>query len=64
MATATKVRVTVTYETEYQSGKTLLKEEDIDINDVIRDTDNIKDIKVHRSWCLDSHRCNGTKVGN
>jgi len=63
MGTATKVRVTVTYETEYQSsGKTLLNEDEIDINDIIRDTDNIKDIEVYRSWCLDGHRCGGKKL--
>ena len=39
----TKVTVTVTYEMEYDGKVT---EDDIDINDVIRDTDTIKDIKV------------------
>ena len=43
MATATKVRVTVTYEMEYDGKVT---EDNIDINDVIRNTDTIKDIKV------------------
>ena len=43
MIEATKVTVTVTYEMEYY-GK--VSEDDIDINDVIRDTDSIKDIKV------------------
>ena len=39
----TKVTVTVSYEVEYD-GK--VSESEIDINDVIRDTDAIKDIKV------------------
>ena len=39
----TKVTVTVSYEVEYD-GK--VSESDIDINDVIRDTDAIKDIKI------------------
>jgi len=39
----TKVTVTVTYETEYDGKVT---ESDIDINDVIQDTDAIKDIKI------------------
>jgi len=39
----TKVTVTVTYETEYDGKVT---EDDIDINDVIRDIDAIKDIKI------------------
>ena len=39
----TKVTVTVTYEMKYDGKVT---EDDIDINDVIRDTDTIKDIKV------------------
>ena len=39
----TKVTVTVTYEMEYDGKVT---QDDIDINDVIRDTDTIKDIKV------------------
>jgi len=43
MAQATRVTVTVTYETEYDGKVT---EDDIDINDVIKDTDAIKDIKV------------------
>ena len=43
MAQATRVTVTVTYETEYDGKVT---ESDIEINDVIRDTDTIKDIKV------------------
>jgi len=43
MAQATKVTVTVTYETEYDGKVT---EDDIDINDVIQDTDAITDIKI------------------
>ena len=43
MTQATKVTVTVTYEMEYDGKVT---EDDIDINDVIRDTDTIKDIKI------------------
>ena len=43
MAQATRVTVTVKYEMDYD-GK--VSEDDIDINDVIRDTDTIKDIKV------------------
>ena len=39
----TKVTVTVTYEMEY-NGK--VTEDNIDINDIIRDTDAIKDIKI------------------
>ena len=39
----TTVKVTVTYEVEYDGKVT---EDDIDINDVIRDQDAIKDIKV------------------
>ena len=39
----TKVTVTVTYETEYDGKVT---ESDIDINDVIQNTDTIKDIKI------------------
>jgi hypothetical protein len=39
----TKVTVTVTYEMEYDGKVT---EEDIDINDLIRDIDTIKDIKI------------------
>jgi len=39
----TKVTVTVSYEVEYDGKVT---ESDIDINDVIRDTDAIKDIKI------------------
>ena len=42
----TKVTVTVTYEMEY-FGK--VNEDEIDINDIIRDTDAIKDIKVKTS---------------
>ena len=41
--TATRVTVTVKYEMEYD-GK--VNEDEIDINDVINDTDAIKDIKV------------------
>jgi len=43
MAQATRVKVTVTYETEYDGKVT---EDDIDINDIISDTDIIKDIKI------------------
>ena len=43
MAQGTRVTVTVTYEMKYDGKVT---EDDIDINDVIRDTDTIKDIKV------------------
>jgi len=43
MIEATRVTVTVTYETEYDGKVT---EDDIDINDVIRDIDAIKDIKI------------------
>ena len=43
MAQATRVTVTVKYEMDYD-GK--VSEDDIDINDVIKDTDAIKDIKV------------------
>ena len=39
----TKVTVTVSYEIEYD-GK--VSESEIDINDVIRDTDAITDIKI------------------
>jgi len=39
----TKVTVTVSYEVEYD-GK--VSESDIDINDVINDTDAITDIKI------------------
>ncbi len=39
----TKVTVTVTYEMNYNGKAT---EDDIDINDIIRDTDTIKDIKI------------------
>ena len=39
----TKVTVTVKFEMEYDGKVT---EDDIDINDIIRDTDTIKDIKV------------------
>ena len=42
----TTVKVTVTYEIEYDGKVT---EDDIDINDVIRDQDAIKDIKVKTS---------------
>jgi|TARA_R110000824_G_C14840384_1_gene638919 hypothetical protein len=43
MAQVTRVTVTVKYEMEYDGKVT---EDDMDINDVIRDTDSIKDIKV------------------
>jgi hypothetical protein len=39
----TKVTVTVTYETEYDGKVT---EDDIDINDVIRNADAITDYKI------------------
>lgn len=39
----TKVTVTVKFETEYDGKVT---EDDIDINDIIRDENAIKDIKV------------------
>ena len=39
----TKVTVTVRFEMEYDGTVT---EDDIDINDIIRDKDAIKDIKV------------------
>ena len=39
----TKVTVTVTYEMEYDGKVT---ESEIDINDLIRDADTIKDIKI------------------
>ena len=39
----TKVTVTVKFEMEYDGKVT---EEDIDINDLIRDADTIKDIKI------------------
>ena len=39
----TMVTVTVSYEIEYDGKVT---EDDVDINDIIRDTDAIKDIKV------------------
>ena len=40
----TQFKVTVSYFMEYDGKVT---EDDIDINDVIRDTDTIKDIKVN-----------------
>jgi len=43
MIEATRVTVTVKFEIEYDGEVT---EDDIDINDIIRDTDAIKDIKV------------------
>ena len=43
MAQATKVTVTVTYETEYDGEVT---EDEIDVHDIIQDTDTIKDIKI------------------
>jgi len=42
----TKVTVTVSYEIEYDGKVT---EDDIDINDIIRNQDAIKDIKVKTS---------------
>ena len=39
----TKVTVTVSFEVEYDGKVT---EDDIDINDIIRDEDAIKDIKI------------------
>ena len=39
----TKVTVTVSYEVEYDGKVT---EDDIDINDIIRDEDAIKDIRI------------------
>jgi len=42
----TMVTVTVSYEIEYDGKVT---EDDVDINDIIRDTDAIKDIKV-KTW--------------
>jgi len=39
----TRITVTVTYEMEYDGKVT---ESEIDINDLIRDTDTIKDIKI------------------
>tara|TARA_Y100000310_G_C20610510_1_gene777744 strand:- start:1297 stop:1446 length:150 start_codon:yes stop_codon:yes gene_type:complete len=39
----TKVTVTVTYEMNYDGKVT---KDDIDINDIIRDVDTIKDIKI------------------
>jgi len=43
MAKATRVTVTITYEMEYDGKVT---EDDIDINDITRDFDAIKDIKI------------------
>jgi len=43
MAQATKITVTVKYEVDYD-GK--VSEDEIDINDIIRDIDTIKDIKI------------------
>ena len=43
MAQVTRVTVTVKYEMEYDGKVT---DDDLDINDVIRATDSIKDIKV------------------
>ena len=40
----TKVRVKVVYEVEYEGKVT---EEDIDLNDVLRDVDAIKEIDVN-----------------
>jgi len=39
----TKVTVTVTYEMEYDGKVT---ESEIDINDIVRDQDAVKDIKI------------------
>ena len=39
----TKVKVTVTYEMEYDGKVT---ESEIDINDIVRDQDAVKDIKI------------------
>ena len=46
MAQDTIVTVTVSYEVKYDGTVT---EDDIDVNDVIRDTDAITDIKV-KTW--------------
>ena len=43
MTEATRVTVTITYEMEYD-GK--ITEDDVDINDITRDFDTIKDIKI------------------
>jgi len=43
MAQATKFKVTVTYEMEYDGEVT---EADIELNDIIEDADAITDIKV------------------
>lgn len=56
----TVVRVTVTYKVEYY-GK--LTEDDIDINEVIRDQNAIKDIKVKTRSIFRSPIVH-SKVGN
>jgi hypothetical protein len=56
----TMVTVTVTYETEYDGKVT---EDDIDINDVIRDTDTITDIKV-KTWTMSFYNKYIRKVRN
>ena len=43
MSKNTRVTVTISYEVEYDGKVT---EDDIDINDIIRDEDAIKDIKI------------------
>jgi hypothetical protein len=43
MSKNTRVTVTVSYEVEYAWKVT---EDDIDVNDIIHDTDAIKDIKI------------------
>ena len=43
MAKNTRITITVCYEVEYDGKVT---EDDIDINDIIRDEDAIKDIKI------------------
>ena len=54
----TKVTVTVTYEIEYDGKVT---EDDIDINDVIRDEDAIKDIKIKTKSVKAGCRCRPCK---
>ena len=56
----TIVRVTVTYEMEYDGKVT---EDDIDISDITRDFDAIKDIKVKTSSIFRSPIVH-SKVGN
>ena len=53
MAQATRVTVTVKYEMDYDGKVT---EDDIDINDVIRDTDTIKDIKIKTNLIFKTKR--------